>query len=171
MMLSVWLRHLNQDPLEIFFGAIRSYGCRNNNATCDQFENSFATLLVNNLNSGHIRGKNCEGDFCDALHTLLITENSEAESTETLDFSEFIDKETRTRHSIQELEKYPTIMAPLEYVNGYLKKNSKVKSSRNAIYAQVNLWHQKAMRAYTLNTESMQVDVGFAIPAVILINY
>lgn len=121
---SVWLRHLNQDPLENFFGAIRSHGCRNNNPTCDQFENSYATLLINNLNSGYIRGKNCEGDFCDALHALLITENSEAKSTETLDFSEFIDMELL---SIQQLENDPTIMAPLEYVNGYFLKKLKSK--------------------------------------------
>lgn len=113
---SVWMRHLNQDPLENFFGAVRSHGCRNNNPTCDQFENSFATLLVNNLNSDHIRGKNCEGDFCEALHILLITKNSEAMSPENLDFSEFLNLSFL---DIEELEKDPTIIAPLEYVNGY----------------------------------------------------
>ena len=55
---SVWLRHLNQDPLENFFGAVRSHGCRNNNPTCDQFESTFATLLINNLNGVHILGEN-----------------------------------------------------------------------------------------------------------------
>lgn len=35
---SVWTRHLNQDPIENFFGAIRSHGCRNVNPTSEKFE-------------------------------------------------------------------------------------------------------------------------------------
>ncbi|KAH9629275.1 hypothetical protein HF086_008357 [Spodoptera exigua] len=77
---SVWLRHLNQDPLENFFGAVRSQGCRNTNPTCDQFESAFTTLLINNISSVHTRG-NCEKDFCDALYSLTINENAETTST------------------------------------------------------------------------------------------
>ena len=57
---SVWLQHLNQDPHENFFSAVRSQRCHNNNYTCDQFESTFATLLINNLNGVHILGENWE---------------------------------------------------------------------------------------------------------------
>ncbi|RVE51172.1 hypothetical protein evm_004137 [Chilo suppressalis] len=89
---SVWLRHLNQDPLEIFFGAIRSHGCRNTNPTSEQFESAFATLLINNLNSVQTRGKNCEGDFCDALHALIVDDDAEETSTSitNVDFENII---------------------------------------------------------------------------------
>ncbi|KAI5637212.1 transposase protein domain-containing protein [Phthorimaea operculella] len=70
---SVWLRHLNQDPIENFFGAIRSHGCRNVNPTPDKFESAFTTLLVNSLSSVHAPGANCEVDPCNALHEVIIT--------------------------------------------------------------------------------------------------
>lgn len=42
-------RVLNQDSLRHFFKQIRSFGVRNINPTCAEFENSFKTLLINNL--------------------------------------------------------------------------------------------------------------------------
>lgn len=42
-------RILNQDSLRHFFKQIRSFGIRNANPTCAEFENSFKTLLINNL--------------------------------------------------------------------------------------------------------------------------
>lgn len=121
---SVWLRHLNQDPVENFFGAVRSHGCRNNNPTCDQFESAFATLLINNLNSVHTRGKNCEGDFCDSLYTLIINENCEAtSSTCTVDLGSILEINFTP---IEEKQNDPRIIAPLQYVSGYFLK--KVKS-------------------------------------------
>ncbi|XP_061721631.1 uncharacterized protein LOC133528306 [Cydia pomonella] len=59
---SIWLRHFNQDPLENFFGCVRSHGARSNNPTCVHFEVAFAALLINNLNSLHSPGYNCEKD-------------------------------------------------------------------------------------------------------------
>ncbi|XP_071554020.1 uncharacterized protein [Temnothorax nylanderi] len=44
-------RILNQDCLRHFFGQIRSFGMRNTNPTCMEFESSFKTLLINNLTS------------------------------------------------------------------------------------------------------------------------
>lgn len=44
-------RMLNLDCLRHFFGQIRSFGVKNINPTCAEFENSFKTLLINNLTS------------------------------------------------------------------------------------------------------------------------
>lgn len=64
---SVWMRHFNQDPLENFFGSIRSHGCRNTNPTTGGFESSFAALLINNLSGQHSPGSNCEEDSCQTV--------------------------------------------------------------------------------------------------------
>lgn len=59
-------RLCNQDPLENFFGQIRSHAVRHTNPTPRQFEDSFITLLVSNMKSVSIIGSNCEtvdGDF------------------------------------------------------------------------------------------------------------
>ena len=66
---SIWLRHFNQDPLENFFGAIRSHGCRNISPTPQGFEIAFASLLINNLTKTHSAGSNCEEDvkICSSL--------------------------------------------------------------------------------------------------------
>jgi len=53
-------RNLNQDPLENFFGMIRSHGHRNTNPSCSQFCGSYKTLLINNLTSKRSMGSNCE---------------------------------------------------------------------------------------------------------------
>lgn len=55
-------RNINQDPLENFFGMIRSHNRRNINPTCSNFESSFKTLLINNLTCKHSIGNNCEED-------------------------------------------------------------------------------------------------------------
>lgn len=53
-------RYCNQDPIENFFGQIRSHAVRNTNPTPKQFEDSFITLLVSNMKSVSIVGGNCE---------------------------------------------------------------------------------------------------------------
>ncbi|KAF9412455.1 hypothetical protein HW555_009058 [Spodoptera exigua] len=121
---SVWLRHLNQDPLENFFGAVRSQGCRNTNPTCDQFESAFTTLLINNISSVHTRG-NCEKDFCDALYSLTINENAETTSTcSSFDFSNIIEFNFTP---IEIKERDPRIVGPLQYISGYFLKKIKSK--------------------------------------------
>ncbi|XP_066581949.1 uncharacterized protein [Prorops nasuta] len=89
-------RYINQDPLENFFGQIRSFGHRNINPTCAQFEMSFKALLINNLTSRKTFG-NCE-DMCngDLLFSLksLITNTSMreiAQITNTEAETDFID--------------------------------------------------------------------------------
>ncbi|CAI6342779.1 unnamed protein product [Macrosiphum euphorbiae] len=60
-------RNLNQDPLEDFFGAVRSLGCTN--PTCASFIQSYKTLMLNNLVSPHSPGANYEEDLTEGTLT------------------------------------------------------------------------------------------------------
>jgi len=51
-------RHVNQDPLECFFGAARSVS--SSNPSCNAFASAYKTLLLNNLMSPNSHGSNCE---------------------------------------------------------------------------------------------------------------
>lgn len=63
----IFLRNFNQDPIENFFGSIRSHGIRNTNPTPNNFISSFKALLINNFTSCHSVGANCEDDDCDGV--------------------------------------------------------------------------------------------------------
>lgn len=118
---SVWMRHLNQDPIENYFGAVRSHGCRNNNPTAEKFGSAFTTLLLNNMSSVHAMGANCERDYCDNLHALIITDSDETTTTcnlESIPNIELTDLKDK---------KDPRIIGPLQYVSGYFVKKSKTK--------------------------------------------
>lgn len=52
--------YCNQDPIENFFGQVRSHAIRNINPTPRQFEDSFIALLFSNMKSILIIGGNCE---------------------------------------------------------------------------------------------------------------
>lgn len=58
----LFTRNLNQDPLENFFGNIRSYGARNVAPNILAFEGAYKALLINNFNSTHAVNANCEED-------------------------------------------------------------------------------------------------------------
>lgn len=60
-------RILNQDCLRHFFGQIRSFGIRNTNPTCAEFESSFKTLLINNLTSPRVVENNSENKIDGSL--------------------------------------------------------------------------------------------------------
>lgn len=60
-------RILNQDCLRHFFGQIRSFGMRNINPTCTEFESSFKTLLINNLTSPRTVENNSENKIDGSL--------------------------------------------------------------------------------------------------------
>lgn len=68
-------RNINQDPLENFFGMIRSHGRRNINPSCSQFCGSYKTLLINNCTAKKSVGSNCEnindGDLLFSLKQFL----------------------------------------------------------------------------------------------------
>lgn len=75
----ILLRNFNQDPIENFFGTIRSHGVRNIKPTCANFISSFKSLLINNFTSSHSIGSNCENDDCnealDNLKEFLFNDN------------------------------------------------------------------------------------------------
>lgn len=81
----VLLRNFNQDPIENFFGSIRSHGVRNIKPTPANFISSFKALLINNLTSNHSVGSNCENDDCDGtldnLKNFLFDEVTLEDST------------------------------------------------------------------------------------------
>lgn len=72
----VLLRNFNLDPIENFFGCIRSHGTRSVNPTCASFISSFKTLLISNLTARNSISSNCEKDDCngllDSLKSLLL---------------------------------------------------------------------------------------------------
>lgn len=74
------LRLFNQDPVENFFCQVRSHGLRNTNPTCFHFQNSFKSLIINNLISSRYVGANCKNDNCENLTTLkqLLTLNKKS---------------------------------------------------------------------------------------------
>ena len=55
-------KHVNQDPLENFFGLIRDHGAQNTKPTCYQFIGHFKALVVNNLTHYHVLDANCGDD-------------------------------------------------------------------------------------------------------------
>lgn len=67
---SILPRHLNQDPIENLFGAVRSLGCENPSSS--SFISAYKTLLLNNLISSQSPGANCE-DFTE--NTLVSYQN------------------------------------------------------------------------------------------------
>lgn len=91
-------RYCNQDPVENFFGQMRSHAVRNTNPTPRQFEDSFITLLVTNMKSVKIVGGNCETDEDSLmLHSLEqyldFMLEPELQNAEVCDFSENSDDE------------------------------------------------------------------------------
>lgn len=67
---SMLTRNINQDPLENFFGSIRSLGARYVAPNCVGFEGAFKTLLLNNLSSNHSVNSNCEEDENKCLQSV-----------------------------------------------------------------------------------------------------
>lgn len=65
------MQNFNQDPIENFFGSIRSHGVQNIKPTPVNFISSFKALLINNFTSNHSVGSNCKNNDCDgALDNL-----------------------------------------------------------------------------------------------------
>ncbi|XP_011859285.1 PREDICTED: uncharacterized protein LOC105556783 [Vollenhovia emeryi] len=124
-------RYINQDPLENFFGCIRSTGCRNINPTCTNFCAAYKILLINNLSSRHTIERNCE-DICDG-HLLFSlkdfiteaseddTKNDEVEEEESARIVETPEERNKKNHLRNEsaysalLRKDLLVKAPFKY--------------------------------------------------------
>lgn len=78
-------RNFNQDPVENFFGSVRSLGVRNVSPNTIGFEGAFKSLLLNNFSSSQSLKSNCEQDVCTFLQSvdfLINKSNCNVEETE-----------------------------------------------------------------------------------------
>jgi hypothetical protein len=126
-------RCFNQDPVEIFFSCIRSYGFRNTNPTCSSFITSCKSLIINNFVSPHSAGANWESD--ESIGSLDIKQpNLERVTPDvaSLNFSNF--------------EVVPNVVANYTsaYVAGFvarkvLAKNSSCNLCKEKMCSKVNL--------------------------------
>lgn len=124
---SIWMRHFNQDPLENFFGAIRSHGCRNINPTPEGFEIAFTSLLISNLTGTHSPGHNCEIDSCS---TLFKSMNDLFKQTKQKDMLQEVDLTYMQENIFTDFNNKksdPRILAQLEYVTGFLVRRKKTR--------------------------------------------
>lgn len=81
----ITMRHLNQDPLENFFGIIRQHSVNNTNPTAQQFVSAFKASIINNMTSSFaVRGSNCEADNGELLCDLKRLLQNNLERTESL---------------------------------------------------------------------------------------
>ncbi|XP_049825047.1 uncharacterized protein LOC126265983 [Aethina tumida] len=98
-------RSFNQDPLENFFGQIRSHGVRNVNPMCISFISSTKALTVNFMSS-HFPSFNCGEDLStgalDSLKDLIAQEDTSDSNSEIDLVSEY----TLFTSSINEIEKF-----------------------------------------------------------------
>lgn len=113
------LRNFNQDPLENFFGCIRSHGNRNINPTPQQFVYIYKTLILNNFTAHHSAGANCELDDSELLSDLNVFFSLAREEEEQFALTEVIQLDP-----IQILEDDGTILEKNihSYVAGYVLK-------------------------------------------------
>lgn len=100
-------RNFNQDPVENFFGNIRSLGARNVSPNTIGFEGAFKALLLNNYNSPHSLQANCEEDDNKCLQTLDFFFKENKNSPDKPDVPEEIEVPFRDEfvHEINEGER------------------------------------------------------------------
>lgn len=121
-------RIINQDPLENFFGLIRTLGRRNVNPTCQNFIDSFKTLLINNLTSRYTIGGNCEVNN-DCNGKLLVTLKkfiANLELKKSLDIEEMTNTDDNVNFDIDNETNRPTKIQNISesqfYTVGWLVK-------------------------------------------------
>lgn len=119
-------RNCNQDPIENFFGAIRSHALRSNNPTCLAFVAAYKTLLINNMMSSKSIGSNCEEDECDSclknLKSLFETETGVSTSS-----AENLIINCKDNPITGKLNKSVSIQSQSDaYVTGYILKKLKI---------------------------------------------
>lgn len=147
-------RNLNQDPVENFFGCIRSHGFRNVNPTCEAFINSFKSLLVNNFVSSHSPGANCEEDMhegalnnlkCFLYPSTAVSDKNEENMAVPIEI---------TKTFVFEENNFTQIQSH-SYIAGYMAKSifkliGVCKSCRNDLVSDVSEVHHQLIysRAY-----------------------
>lgn len=128
-------RHINQDSLENFFGAIRSVGSTNPN--CNAFIMAYKTLVLNNLVSPQSPGANCGEDFTEGSLSSFRNLFDKAKHFQTktstcaaADFSETTNQLSLTTEFVQGQTKTFIAGYILKKLNKDLFKNCKYCLSR-----------------------------------------
>lgn len=118
------LRRINQDPLENFFGRIRSHGVRNVNPTCYSFICAYKSLIINNFSSCHSINANCEDDENSVLDNLkcLLTDSSE----DNFEENTFDDSLVYNSNSPLEPIDNNAVIVTHSYIAGFLAKKKNV---------------------------------------------
>ncbi|XP_026315854.1 uncharacterized protein LOC113227184 [Hyposmocoma kahamanoa] len=63
-------RYFNSDPIENFFGQVRTYSYRDNDPNCHSFNCTFKSLLITRIIKFHNETFNCEDDPADQVFNL-----------------------------------------------------------------------------------------------------
>ncbi|KAI4465431.1 thap domain-containing protein 9 [Holotrichia oblita] len=119
-------RNCNQDPIENFFGQIRSHGIRNVYPSCQSFGFSFKALLICQTSNWTSRGGNCEADgtfSLDILKDLVSGTESAVMHIPVEDVSTFIDVPRDLNYSLVK-------RGTLTYIAGYIARQL-LKYSKN----------------------------------------
>lgn len=154
---SVWMRHFNQDPLENFFGSIRSHGYRNTSPSCAGFEAAFAALLINNLSGAHSPGSNCEQDSCSVFKSLKTLFFQKAFQTSNINVEiDFDDIINCSFNNFENKISNPKIKAQLEYVTGYVLRNLKRKVFKNCNVCNTCLYSEDQEQNYVTVREHIK---------------
>lgn len=163
---SIWLRHLNQDPLENFFSSVRSHGYRNNNPTCAGFEVAFASLLIKSVSSVHSPGANCEKDTCSSFSTLkdIFFTNTISENVQ----SDIDIDDVNCDHilGLDMKKNNPKTMAQLEYVAGYVLRKTQKSIFKNCPHCCENLYSStKTSSSGFLENKEYSIERCLTYPA------
>ncbi|CAH2094378.1 unnamed protein product [Euphydryas editha] len=75
-------RNFNQDPIENFFGNVRSLGVRNVSPNSINFEGAYKSLLLNNFCCAQSIKTNCEDDLASYFQSLLNFPLKESEKSD-----------------------------------------------------------------------------------------
>ncbi|XP_047034960.1 uncharacterized protein LOC124640998 isoform X2 [Helicoverpa zea] len=127
---NVITRNFNQDPLENFFSSIRSNGVRNVNPNCNQFTNAYKTLLINNFNSVHSVGANCEDDSNKSFQSIINLLDDKSDDSNNDDFACDINPLLNVMNEIK-IDDSLIHIESKKYVTGYMIKKIKSKIFKN----------------------------------------
>lgn len=117
------MRRINQDPLENFFGQVRSQNGGNEKPNCTQFRSAFKKLSINSVLKTSLN-TNSEGDF-QSLMSCMTLKSSEPEIVPVKTFEDFVPDE----EFLQRLKKYkedpssPNIFLSGFFAMKFLKKH------------------------------------------------
>ncbi|CAG4954917.1 unnamed protein product [Colias eurytheme] len=135
-------RNFNQDPLENFFGNIRSYGARNVAPNSVAFEGANKALMLNNYSTPHSKGANCEEDVNECLQTLEFFIREKIEAPESPDVPE--EQEINFNKEICLEQPIEADSGQRNYVCGWVLKKCLTNVVKNCQQCRQNLLDNRA---------------------------